>query len=172
MKKTFIVLTTILISILFTSCLTTNFIEKGTVNYSEDLDKSKVMDGILLVLMENNINVKNANKDFGLIETEWIKTSDIADNVGMSILLGSLSSSMSFYEYYVKLNFRVTDNLYYVIPSKKEIEDGSSIFSSQKENFWPVREDSEEAEIVKKILADINNVLNIKGETVWDIKTE
>lgn len=155
------------------SCFTTNYLTKGVVDYSEEITKDSVLNGIITVLSEKNITISDANKDFGLIETDWVKLSDIQDNVGTTIGLAILTGApTTMYETYFKINFRITDDKYYVIPSGKTTEDVGGLFASKKDNIYSVQEKSDQASVVKEIVDEINELLNIKGEVLWEIETK
>lgn len=155
------------------SCFTTNYLTKGVVDYSEEMTRDTVLNGIITVLSEKNITISNANKDFGLIETDWVKVSDIQDNVGTSIGLAMLTGApTTMYETYFKINFRITDDKYYVIPSGKTTEDTGGLFASKKDNVYFIQEKSDQASVVKEIVNEINELLDIQGEVLWEIETK
>ena len=106
MKKIFLLLS--IISVLFISCTTTEYLNKGNISFSSEIDKKTAMDAIIYVLSEHGFGVQMVNKSFGLIQSDWKQTSDMKDNIGTTILLGTLSGSNTYFYEYLKMDFRVT----------------------------------------------------------------
>ena len=100
MKKLLLLLS--IISVLFISCTTTEYLNKGNVSFSSEIDKKSAMDAIVYVLSEHSIGVQMVNESFGLIQSDWKQTSDMADNIGTTLLLGALSGSNTYYYEYLK----------------------------------------------------------------------
>lgn len=168
MKKLLLLLS--IISVLFISCTTTEYLNKGNVSFSSEIDKKSAMDAIVYVLSEHSIGVQIVNESFGLIQSDWKQTSDMADNIGTTLLLGALSGSNTYYYEYLKMDFRVTETGYTVSPLyKQEQQKSNNLFNSSTTavNKAPVKT-SDEAKVVMKIVDEINSILNVNGEIIWE----
>ncbi len=109
------------------------------------------------------------NESFGLIESDWKQTSDMADNIGTTILVGTLTGSNTYYYKFLKLNFRVTDTGYTVTPLyKQENQKSNNLVNSSTTsgNTSPVKT-SPEAKLAMEIVDEINSMLKIKGAINW-----
>ena len=160
-----------ILSILFVGCTTTEYLNKGNVSFTTETDKKNAMDAIVYVLSEHGITVSMINESFGLIQTDWKQTSDMEKNLGTTILLGALAGGSNTYFYeYLKMDFRVTDTGYTVSPLYKQEQQKRNAFANSSAtavNKAPVKT-SEEGQIVLKIVEEINSMLNINGEIIWE----
>lgn len=151
------------------SCATTEYLEKGNVTFGSDIDQKSAMDAIVYVLTEHGFGVQMVNESFGLIESDWKQTSDMSDNIGMSILTGTLTGSNTYYYEFLKLNFRVTENGYTVTPLyKQEQQKSNNLFNSSTTagTKAPVKT-SDEGKFTMEIVDEINSMLKIKGSINW-----
>lgn len=151
------------------SCATTEYLQKGNVSFEDDINQKKAMDAIVYVLSERGFNIQMVNESFGLIESDWKQTSDMADNIGTTILVGTLTGSNTYYYKFLKLNFRVTDTGYTVTPLyKQENQKSNNLVNSSTTsgNTSPVKT-SPEAKLAMEIVDEINSMLKIKGAINW-----
>lgn len=159
-----------IISVLFISCTTTEYLNKGNISFSSEIDKKTAMDAIIYVLSEHGFGVQMVNESFGLIQSDWKQTSDMKDNIGTTILLGTLSGSNTYFYEYLKMDFRVTETGYTVTPLyKQEQQKSNNIFNSSTTtlNQAPGKS-SDEGKIVIQIVEEINSILNVNGEIIWE----
>lgn len=170
-KKSIFIVSLVLLTygFLALSCATTEYLEKGNVAFEEDMNQKKAMDAIVYVLSERGFNIQMINESFGLIESDWKQTSDMADNIGTTILVGTLTGSNTYYYTFLKLSFRVTDTGYTVTPLyKQENQKSNNLINSSTTsgNTSPVKT-SAEAKLAMEIVDEINSMLKIKGSINW-----
>ena len=127
------------------------------------------MDTIVYVLSEHGFGIQMINESFGLIESDWKQTSDIADNIGTTILIGALSGSNTYYNRFIKLNFRVTETGYTVTPlSTTESQKSNSLInSSTTSGAKAPTKTSDEGKFAIAIVDEINSMLKIHGSINW-----
>lgn len=156
------------------SCATTEYLSKGNVTFGPDIDQKSAMDAIVYVLTEHGFGVQMINESFGIIESDWKQTSDMSDNIGMSILAGTLTGSNTYYYEYLKLNFRVTENGYTVTPLYRQDQQKSNNLlnsSTTAVNKAPVKT-SDEGKFTMEIVDEINSMLKVQGQIDWQIDSK
>ena len=138
-------------AILALSCATTEYLEKGNISFGKEIDQKTTMDTIVYVLSEHGFGIQMINESFGLIESDWKQTSDIADNR------------------YLKLNFRVTETGFTVSPlSNTESQKSNSLLtSSTTSGAKAPTKTSDEGKFTIAIVDEINSMLKVSGSIIW-----
>ena len=156
-------------AILALSCASTEYLEKGNVSFGDTIDQKTAMDAVVCILSEHGFGIEKINESFGLIETEWKQTSDLADNMGKTILIGALSGSNTYYYQYMKLNFRITETGYTVTPlSRTESQKSNNLMNSSTTTGGKApTKTSDEAKIAIAIVEEINSLLKVNGSINW-----
>ncbi len=157
-------------SVLSLSCATTEYLTKGNVSFENEIDQKTAMDGIVYVLTEHGFGIQMVNESFGLIESDWKQTSDISDNIGATILAGTLTGSNTYYNEFLKLNFRVTGKGYTVTPLYKQEQQKSNIIANTSTTNGakaPVKT-SDEGKFTMALVEEINALLDINGSINWE----
>lgn len=139
---------------------TSKLLTKGTVSFSQQMEKKTVMDAIVYVLSEHSMAVGMVNESFGLLQSEWTQTSDATGKVGKTLALGILGIKNNFPQY-LKIDFKVTENGYTVIPHHRQELPKSNIEKA------PLAK-SDEAKITMKIVEEINALLKIDSQAIWE----
>ena len=156
-------------SVIALSCATTEYLTKGNVSFGKKIEQKTAMDTIVYVLSEHGFGVQMINESFGLIESDWKQTSDLADNIGTTILLGTLSGSNTYFNEFLKLNFRVTEDGYTVTPLYKQEQQKSNRLANTSTTSGakaPVKT-SDEGKFTIALVEEINSMLKIKGSINW-----
>ncbi|MBR3543779.1 MAG: hypothetical protein IKN82_08815 [Treponema sp.] len=146
------------------------FLTKGSVSFSEQMEKKSVMDAIVYVLSEHSMGVAMINESFGLIQSEWAQTSDTADNIGKTLALGMLGGGNTYFHEYLRIDFKVTENGYTVSPHYRQEQQKSNKFlnsSVTAVDKAPLAK-SDEAKITMKIVEEINALLKIDSQAIWE----
>ena len=156
-------------AILALSCATTEYLEKGNISFGKEIDQKTTMDTIVYVLSEHGFGIQMINESFGLTESDWKQTSDIADNIGTTILLGTLTGNNTYYNRYLKLNFRVTETGFTVSPlSNTESQKSNNLMtSSTTSGAKAPTKTSDEGKFTIAIVDEINSMLKVSGSIIW-----
>jgi uncharacterized lipoprotein len=162
------------------SCVTTITTRSVIQPVNNDVEKQKLTDAVSYVLMENGFSIKLINESFGIVTSEWrdIKSGeDTAANilgalaVGLAAASGSQNTSYTSYSRKMMIEVKTTDNGYQVIPKLARISNKSSVYNNSESSnvTYPDRE-SKEGQIVIKIVEEINQLLGIPNNYIWEEK--
>ncbi len=169
MKKITVLGLIVLIVMGCTTTITTRMINQPI---SEDtIERQKLLDTIGFVLIENGFDIKMVNESFGIVNTEW-RTVESGVDTALNILsiLGS-SSSTTTHSRAMMIQIQITENGYKLSPKLKRISRTRSAFggSSDDRVDYPTK-DSPEGKLAVKILEEINRLLGIENNYLWEEK--
>jgi len=170
----------VLIVLAFFSCATTITTRSVIQPVNDGVEKIKLTDAVSYALMENGFSIKLINESFGIVTSEWrdIKSGeDTAANVlgalvvGLAAASGSPNSSYTSYSRKMMIEVKATDNGYQLIPKLARISNTSSLYNNvEHANVTYPDRNSKEGQIVIKIVEEINQLLGIQNNYIWEEK--
>jgi hypothetical protein len=176
MKKAILVFVIITI-LVFSSCTTANLTTRYiAMDYEQKFEQKDIIDAITYVLVNNRFEIETINETYGLVTTKWKDLGNLNENLGKSLVLSMLKTlgggptTTIMFRDAVMLTFRLSENKYVVFPQQSSISSESSIFKSNESTstaFSPT-EESSIGQLVNKIITEINNLLGLSVEIIWE----
>ena len=161
---------------LITSCATTITTRMATQNYLSTQSTKETIDAITFVLTDNGFDIAFMNDSYGLVNTNYRKIRSGTDTaLTVLSILGAASSrsssSYSSFEREMMLSIQISDNGYKVIPKMRRITKSYSGFGTSASDYveYP-KSDTPEGQLVNKIIREINLLLGIQDNIVWEEK--
>lgn len=161
---------------LFIACSNTMITRRviQPVPTNANANKKKVTDAITYVLIENGFEIKTINESFGLVTTEWreVKNSgNTTANVLGAIAVGLGGGTYTKYSRSMMLQIKTTESGYQITPKVAKISKSSNAFKSDtNQNVEYPTQDSVEGNLVGKIVEEINQLICIEDNYIWEEK--
>ena len=166
--------------IMVAGCATTITTRMVTQTVPIDEDSKAIFDVITFVLTNNGFDIAMVNETYGLCNTNWRPVKSGADTAASvlsgaaalaSAFAGSGSTSFSTYSREMMISVQLVENGYKVIPKLKRITSQKSVFATTEsaDISYPTQ-NSGEGKLVNKLIEEINGLLKISNNYVWEEK--
>lgn len=176
-KETFkLFCSSFIVIFLLLSCATTITTRMVTQLVLIGDNKKDVLDAITFVLSDNGFDIAMVNETYGICNTAWRPVQSGADTAAtiLSITASALSrgpSSYSTFSREMMISVQLLENGYKIIPKVKRISSTTSIFATtERDDISYPTQDSAEGKLVNKLITEINQLLHIPDDYVWEEK--
>ena len=148
---------------LVVSCSTTVMTTRYASATIDPTAESKVFDSFVYVLAEKGFAVKLANKELGIITTEWRDFHSSGDTA-LLIFTGST------YNTYLMMQVSIKNDSYAITPQIRRTQ--SKGFGESSSSIQYPDQKSDAGKLVNEIAKEVNKMAGTTGDVVWQEKTE